>query len=228
MSTALRVVSFLCLFACVSAQAPVLPQCAQGCANEAAIQVGCSLCAPRFHPPFSLAYMRLVVNAYSQVQPRMLVQDGVHVHRRSVLENDLMFHDGAGVVCAEFVLRYLYYLACPPIPASRFQLTAFLGAGSSPSSTPPASSTSAPLSMSSSTVVPPFSPPLSLPSSTSGIGSSTASATAPPSVSISGSGSGSSSAPSSTSSIGVASRPGTAVSIALGAGIFVGLVVVAG
>ncbi|KAJ7471625.1 hypothetical protein B0H11DRAFT_2039329 [Mycena galericulata] len=203
MSMALRVVSFLCLLACVSAQAPVLPQCAQGCANEAAIQVGCN---------------------------------GLHVHRRSVLENDLMFHDGAGrcecrfagdvwrcVVCAEFVLRYLYYLACAPIPASRFQLTAFLGAGSSPSSTPPASSTSAPLSMSSSTVVPPFSPPLSLPSSTSGSGSSTAaSATAPPS------GSSSSSAPSSTSSTGAASRPGTAVSIALGVGIFLGLVVVAG
>ncbi|KAJ7259943.1 hypothetical protein B0H12DRAFT_1108063 [Mycena haematopus] len=46
MWTALRVVSALCLVACASAQAPVLPQCAQGCANAAAVQVGCSLSNP--------------------------------------------------------------------------------------------------------------------------------------------------------------------------------------
>ncbi|KAF8144683.1 hypothetical protein K438DRAFT_1873391 [Mycena galopus ATCC 62051] len=48
MLTSLRlgVLSFLCLISFVLAQAPVLPQCAQGCANEAANQVGCSLSDP--------------------------------------------------------------------------------------------------------------------------------------------------------------------------------------
>ncbi|KAJ6469846.1 hypothetical protein C8R45DRAFT_425979 [Mycena sanguinolenta] len=82
------------------------------------------------------------------------------------------------------------------------------------SSTPPASWTSASLSLNGITVVPPLSPPLSLPSSTSGSGCSVT-ATAPASASTISS-SSTSSAPSSTSSTAGASRPGTAASVGLG------------
>ncbi|KAJ6469844.1 hypothetical protein C8R45DRAFT_1016063 [Mycena sanguinolenta] len=94
------------------------------------------------------------------------------------------------------------------IPASRFPLGA-------PSSTSPAGSISAPLSMSGISVVPPLSPPSSMSATGSGFESVTAAAN----VSNGGGvGRTTSAAPSATSSTVGASRPGIRGTVALGRG----------
>ncbi|KAJ6453336.1 hypothetical protein C8R45DRAFT_1039235 [Mycena sanguinolenta] len=89
MSTAQRVLSLLCIIGFASAQAPLLPQCAQGCANEAAIQVGCALRVG------FLGLLRIQPQCLLKLQPRMPVQDVLLVQRDSVFEDDFVFDDGA-------------------------------------------------------------------------------------------------------------------------------------